>query len=118
LYKHFLSPSASGFLFRSCHFFKGLIILVPRVDAHLILISHLHSSAGDAPSQGHPKFPQGFVFLVSYTCLYFRKKYHEKKTMNRLNEVNVRKAKPLEGSYKISDGGGMYLLVHHKGSKH
>ena len=41
-----------------------------------------------------------------------------KKTMNRLTEVHVRKAKPLEGSYKILDGGGMYLLVHHKGSKH
>ena len=41
-----------------------------------------------------------------------------KKTMNRLTEVQVRKAKPREGSYKISDGGGMYLLVHHNGSKY
>ena len=38
--------------------------------------------------------------------------------MNRLTEVQVRKAKPLEGSYKISDGGGMYLLVHHNGLKY
>mgnify|MGYP001309107972 CR=1 FL=1 len=36
-----------------------------------------------------------------------------KKTMNRLTEVQVDKVKPLEESYKISDGGGMYLLVHH-----
>ena len=41
-----------------------------------------------------------------------------KKTMNRLTEVQVRKAKALEGSYKISDGGGMYLFVHHNGSKY
>ena len=41
-----------------------------------------------------------------------------KKTMNRLTEVQVRKAKPREGSYKISDGGWMYLLVHHNGSKY
>ena len=41
-----------------------------------------------------------------------------KKTMNRLTEIQVRKAKPREGSYKISDGGGMYLLVHHNGSKY
>ena len=41
-----------------------------------------------------------------------------KKTMNPLTEVQVRKAKPLEGSYKISDGGGMYLLAHHNGSKY
>ena len=80
----FLVPTFSfsqciRFFISKLSFFRGLIILVPRVDAHLILISHLHSSAGDAPSQGHPKFPQGFVFLVSYTCLYFRKKYHEKK---------------------------------------
>ena len=41
-----------------------------------------------------------------------------KKTMNRLTKVQVRKAKPLEGSYKISDRGGMYLLVHHNGLKY
>ena len=41
-----------------------------------------------------------------------------KKTMNPLTEVQVRKAKPLEGSYKISDGGGIYLLVHHNGLKY
>lgn len=38
--------------------------------------------------------------------------------MNLLTEVQARKARPLEGSYKISDGGGMYLLVHHNGSKY
>ena len=38
--------------------------------------------------------------------------------MNRLTEVQVRKAKPREVSYKISDGGWMYLLVHHNGSKY
>ena len=37
--------------------------------------------------------------------------------MNRLTEVQVRKAKPHEVSYKISDGGEMYLLMHHNGSK-
>ena len=41
-----------------------------------------------------------------------------KKTMSRLTEVQVRKAKSLEGSYKISDGGGIYLLVHHNGLKY
>ena len=39
-----------------------------------------------------------------------------KKTMNRLTEVQVRKAKPLEGPYKIPEGGGMYLLVHYNRS--
>ena len=57
----FLVPTFSfsqciRFFISKLSFFRGLIILVPRVDAHLILISHLHSSAGDAPSQGHPKF--------------------------------------------------------------
>ena len=41
-----------------------------------------------------------------------------KKTIKRLTKVQVRKAKPLEGSYKISDGGGIYLLVHHNGLKY
>ena len=41
-----------------------------------------------------------------------------KKTLNRLTEVQVRKAKPRDESYKISDGGWMYLLVHHNGSKY
>ena len=36
-----------------------------------------------------------------------------KKTMNRLTEVQIRKAKPREESFKMADGGGMYLLVHH-----
>ena len=79
LYQHLLSPSASVFLFRSCRFFRGLKVQISRVDAHLVLISHLHSSAGLAPSQGHPKFPQVFVYLISHTCLYFRRKYHEQK---------------------------------------
>ena len=70
LYQHILSPSASVF-------FRGLITQVPWVDALLVLISHLHSSAGLAPSLGHPKFPQVFVYLISHTCLYFRRKYHE-----------------------------------------
>ena len=34
--------------------------------------------------------------------------------MNRLTEVHVLKAKPRKGFYEISDGGGKYLLVHHK----
>ena len=38
--------------------------------------------------------------------------------MNRLTEVQVRKAKSRKRSYKISDGGWMYLLVHHNGSKY
>ena len=38
--------------------------------------------------------------------------------MTRLTEVQVRKAKPGKGFYKISDGGGKYLLVHHNGSKY
>ena len=41
-----------------------------------------------------------------------------KKTMNRLTEVQVRKAKPRKGFYKISDGSGKYLLVHHNGSNY
>ena len=35
--------------------------------------------------------------------------------MNRLTGVQVRKAKPGKGFYKISEGGGMYLLMHHNG---
>ena len=38
-----------------------------------------------------------------------------KKTMNRLTEVQVRKDKPRKGFYKISEGDGMYLLMHHNG---
>ena len=41
-----------------------------------------------------------------------------KKTMNHLTEVQVRKVKPREESFKMADGGGMYLLVHHNGSKY
>ena len=74
LYQHFHFPGASAFLFRSFLFFRRLIILV---DAHLVLILPFHSSAGLASLQGHPKFPQGFVFLRSLNDLYFRRKYHE-----------------------------------------
>ena len=38
--------------------------------------------------------------------------------MNRLTEVQVGKAKPSDGSYKISDGGWMNLLLHRNGSKY
>ena len=38
--------------------------------------------------------------------------------MNRLTGVQFRKAKPGKGFYKISDGGGMYLLMHHNGWKY
>ena len=38
--------------------------------------------------------------------------------MNRLTEVQVGEAKPDKGFYKISEGGGMYLLMHHKGWKY
>ena len=38
--------------------------------------------------------------------------------MNRLTGVQVRKAKPGKGFYKISEGGGMYLLMHHNGSNY
>ena len=38
--------------------------------------------------------------------------------MNRLTEVQVRKDKPRKGFYKISEGGEMYLLMHHNGSKY
>ena len=52
-------------------FFRGLIVLV---DAHLVLILPFHSSSGLVLSLGHPKFLQGFVFLISHTDLYFRRK--------------------------------------------
>lgn len=38
--------------------------------------------------------------------------------MNRLTGVQVRKAKPCKGFYKISEGGGMYLLMNHNGSNY
>ena len=70
LYPHFFCryhpshfPSTFVFLFRSCPFFRGLIVLVPRVDPHLVLIPHFHSAAGQAPFQGHPRFQQGFFSL-------------------------------------------------------
>ena len=36
--------------------------------------------------------------------------------MKRLTEIQVRKAKPREESFKMADEGGMYLLVHHNRS--
>ena len=38
--------------------------------------------------------------------------------MNHLTEVQVRKAKPGKAFYKISEGDGMYLLMHQNGSNH
>ena len=38
--------------------------------------------------------------------------------MNCLTEIQDCKAKPREESFKMTDGGGMYLLVHHNGSKY
>ena len=70
----FFFPVHPLFYFEVVIFFRGLIILV---DAHLVLILPFHSSAGLVLSQGHPKFPQGCVFLISLTDLYFRTKYHE-----------------------------------------
>ena len=37
---------------------------------------------------------------------------------NRLTELAVRTAKPTDGPHKLTDGGGMYLLVHPNGSKY
>ena len=36
--------------------------------------------------------------------------------MKSLTEIQVRKAKPRKESFKMADGGGMYLLVHHNRS--
>jgi integrase len=36
----------------------------------------------------------------------------------KLNDKTIRKAKPEAKQYKMSDGGGMYLLVHSKGGKY
>ena len=38
--------------------------------------------------------------------------------MNRLTGIQVRKAKPGKGFYKLSDGGGMNLFMHHNGWKY
>lgn len=35
-----------------------------------------------------------------------------------LTETQIRNAKPKEKEYKLSDGGGLYLLVKPHGSKH
>lgn len=37
---------------------------------------------------------------------------------NKLTESSVKKAKPTEKQFKLSDGGGLYLLVHSNGSKY
>ena len=37
---------------------------------------------------------------------------------NRLTELAVRTAKPTDRPHKLTDGGGMYLLVHPNGSKY
>jgi hypothetical protein len=37
---------------------------------------------------------------------------------NKLTELTIKQAKPREKEYKISDGGGLYLLVHPRGSKY
>ena len=37
---------------------------------------------------------------------------------NRLTELAVKSAKPSEKVRKLTDGGGMYLLVHPNGSKY
>ena len=56
--------------FRSCHFFRGLIVLL---DALLVLIPHFHSTTGHAPFQGHPKFQQGFFSLHPIPSLFKEK---------------------------------------------
>src|SRR5687768_4683698 len=35
-----------------------------------------------------------------------------------LSDIAIRRAKPTDKSFKIADGGGMYLLVHPNGSKY
>ena len=35
-----------------------------------------------------------------------------------LNIPQIKNAKPAEKSYKIADGGGLYLLIHTNGSKY
>jgi hypothetical protein len=35
-----------------------------------------------------------------------------------LTELAVKKAKPLEKQQKLSDGGGLYLLIHPNGGKY
>jgi len=35
-----------------------------------------------------------------------------------LNDIKVKNAKPQENSYKLSDGGGLHLLVNPEGNKY
>ena len=37
---------------------------------------------------------------------------------NKLTELTIKQAKPAEKQYKLTDGGGMHLLVHPNGSKY
>lgn len=38
--------------------------------------------------------------------------------MSNLNDLAIKKAKPAAKPYKMTDGGGLYLLVETKGSKY
>lgn len=38
--------------------------------------------------------------------------------MSNLNDLAIKKAKPEAKPYKMTDGGGLYLLVEPKGSKY
>jgi hypothetical protein len=38
--------------------------------------------------------------------------------MSNLNDMAIKKAKPGDKPYKMTDGGGLYLLVEPKGSKY
>ena len=40
------------------------------------------------------------------------------KASNKLTELSVKSAKPTDKLRKLTDGGGMYLLVHPNGSKY
>ena len=40
------------------------------------------------------------------------------KLSNKLTELAIKNAKPSDKVRKLSDGGGMYLLVHPNGSKY
>ena len=37
---------------------------------------------------------------------------------DKLTELTIKQAKPREKEYKLSDGGGLYLLVHPRGSRY
>ena len=74
LYQHFLFPSTSVLLFRSCHFFRGLMIVVPRVDAHLVHIPYFLSAAGLAPIPRASEVSVGFcVPRIPFLSLFQEK---------------------------------------------